>query len=72
MLVLACATLAACATYSSRQSTAEELTTILAGSQRSEANRARDVYRHPRATLLFFGVRPEMSVLEGLGAITAA
>jgi predicted methyltransferase len=56
--------LAACATYSSRQSTATALDAILAGNQRSEANRERDQYRHPKATLLFFGIRPEMSVLE--------
>jgi len=56
--------LAACATSSSRQSTAQQLTSILAGDQRSEANRARDVYRHPKETLLFFGIRPEMTVLE--------
>jgi predicted methyltransferase len=63
-LLLCAALLAACATSSSRQSTAQQLTTILAGDQRSEANRARDVYRHPKETLLFFGVRPEMTVLE--------
>jgi predicted methyltransferase len=55
---------AACTTTSSRQSTAQELDRILAGDQRSEENRARDNYRHPKATLLFFGIRPEMSVLE--------
>ncbi len=60
----AAALLAACATYSSRQSTGEALDGILAGNQRSEANRERDQYRHPKATLLFFGIRPEMSVLE--------
>jgi predicted methyltransferase len=63
-LLLCAALLAACATSSSRQSTAQQLTTILAGDQRSEANRARDVYRHPKETLLFFGIRPEMTVLE--------
>ena len=36
----------------------------LAGEHRSEANRKRDVYRHPRETLLFFGLKPDMSVLE--------
>lgn len=36
----------------------------LAGEHRSEANRKRDIYRHPRETLLFFGLKPEMSVLE--------
>ena len=55
---------AACATYSTRQATSQALDRILAGDQRSEENRARDRYRHPKATLLFFGIRPEMSVLE--------
>jgi len=55
---------AACATYSTRQTTALSLDRILAGEQRSEENRARDRYRHPKQTLLFFGLRPEMSVLE--------
>ncbi|HXN80785.1 MAG TPA: hypothetical protein VN869_07735 [Steroidobacteraceae bacterium] len=55
---------AACAAGNSRQTTAHTLTTILAGDQRSAENRARDVYRHPKETLLFFGIRPEMSVME--------
>jgi predicted methyltransferase len=62
--LLCAAVLAACATSSTRQSTAQQLTTILAGDQRSEGNRARDAYRHPKETLLFFGIRPEMTVLE--------
>ena len=37
---------------------------ILAGSHRSDQNRARDVYRHPKETLLFFGIRPDMRVVE--------
>jgi predicted methyltransferase len=61
---LIAALLAACVASSSRQSTAEALTGILAGDWRSEENRARDVYRHPKETLLFFGIRPEMKVLE--------
>jgi predicted methyltransferase len=36
----------------------------LAGPQRSDANRARDVYRHPKQTLTFFGVRQDMTVVE--------
>jgi predicted methyltransferase len=36
----------------------------LAGSQRTEAERARDVHRHPRETLEFFGLREDMSVIE--------
>jgi predicted methyltransferase len=55
---------AACASSSSRQSTADALTTILAGDQRPPEERARDSYRHPKDTLLFFGIRPETRVLE--------
>jgi predicted methyltransferase len=54
----------ACASSSSRQSTAEALTVILTGDQRPPEERARDVYRHPKETLLFFGIRPEMKVME--------
>jgi len=63
--LLTCAALVgACTEVNSRQTTAEELTTILAGDQRTPEERARDVYRHPKETLLFFGIRPEMKVLE--------
>lgn len=55
---------AACAATSSRQTTAEALTGILAADYRPQESRARDRYRHPKETLLFFGIRPEMSVLE--------
>ena len=56
---------AACATGgSSRQTTAGALTVILAADYRAVENRARDRYRHPKETLLFFGIRPEMRVLE--------
>ncbi|TPG45862.1 methyltransferase [Rhodanobacter glycinis] len=44
--------------------TAAQLDSVLAGSWRAEANRARDVYRHPKATLQFFGVRPDQTVVE--------
>jgi len=37
---------------------------IMAGDQRSDANRARDVYRHPAETLEFFGVKPGSTVVE--------
>ena len=56
--------LAACTAGSSRQTTTDSLSNILAGDWREPGNRARDVYRHPKETLLFFGIRPEMSVLE--------
>jgi predicted methyltransferase len=53
-----------CSTTSTRETTAVALDTLLAGSQRSPENRGRDGYRHPKETLLFFGIRPEMRVLE--------
>ncbi len=34
------------------------------GEHRSEANRLRDKYRNPRETLMFFGLKPDMAVLE--------
>ncbi len=40
------------------------LAAAIAGPQRSEANRARDKYRHPLETLTFFGIKPEMTVVE--------
>jgi predicted methyltransferase len=36
----------------------------IADPRRSEANRARDIYRHPAATLAFFGVKPGLTVAE--------
>jgi predicted methyltransferase len=40
------------------------LTAVVAGAQRSEANRARDAYRHPVETLSFIGVKPGDTVVE--------
>jgi predicted methyltransferase len=37
---------------------------VLAGDHRSDANRARDKYRHPKETLQFFGFRQDMAVME--------
>jgi predicted methyltransferase len=37
---------------------------VIQAPHRSEANRARDQYRHPKETLLFFGLRPDMTVVE--------
>lgn len=42
------------------------LDAALAGAHRGEAHKARDQYRHPKETLLFFGLRPEMTVIEML------
>jgi len=40
------------------------MTEVLAMPHRSEANRARDVYRHPQETLAFFDVLPHHTVIE--------
>jgi predicted methyltransferase len=44
--------------------TAAAIDGALAGSHRSAANKARDVYRHPKETLTFFGLRRDMTVVE--------
>jgi predicted methyltransferase len=36
----------------------------IAGAHRSDANKARDQYRHPAETLAFFKIRPDMTVVE--------
>lgn len=43
---------------------AGQLDKAIAGSWRSPENKARDMYRHPKQTLSFFGVRPDMTVIE--------
>jgi predicted methyltransferase len=40
------------------------LTQALKGSWRAPANAARDQYRHPRETLEFFGLKPDMTVVQ--------
>ena len=40
------------------------LEAAMAGAHRSERNRARDQYRRPKETLAFFGLRPDMTVVE--------
>lgn len=44
--------------------TGRALDAALAGTHRSETNRARDRHRHPKETLTFFGLRPGMTVVE--------
>ncbi len=44
--------------------TAAMLKQAVAGKWRSEANKARDRYRHPVETLEFFGIKPDMTVVE--------
>lgn len=36
----------------------------MTGGHRSDVNKARDKYRHPKETLLFFGLEPGMTVVE--------
>jgi predicted methyltransferase len=44
--------------------TANRLDQVLAGDWRSPEHKARDAYRHPKATLQFFGIRPDQTVIE--------
>ncbi len=56
------------APYTSKNAQAHDvqvlLDTIIQGPYRLEANRARDQFRHPKETLLFFGLQPQMTVVE--------
>lgn len=45
------------------------LEALITGPQRSAANIARNVWRHPLETLEFFGLRPDMTVLEILPSL---
>jgi predicted methyltransferase len=58
------ATLSMAAVQPAAADTAQQLDKILAGSHRDAKNAARDQYRHPKETLLFFGIQPDMSVVE--------
>jgi predicted methyltransferase len=46
------------------EATAAAIQLALAGDHRTAENRARDEYQHPLDTLLFFGIKPEMTVVE--------
>lgn len=43
---------------------AAKFDSVLAGAQRSDANKARDAWRHPKETLQFFEIKPEHAVIE--------
>ncbi|NID17419.1 class I SAM-dependent methyltransferase [Luteibacter yeojuensis] len=49
---------------SAGQVASTQLKAAVDGSWRSEKNKARDPYRHPEQTLTFFGIRPDMTVIE--------
>ena len=44
--------------------TAAAIERVLGGGHRPAEHRARDLYRHPLDTLLFFGIKPAMTVAE--------
>ncbi len=44
--------------------TATAIKAAIDGSQRSAANKERDKYRHPFETLTFFGIKPDMTMIE--------
>ncbi|HRQ64174.1 MAG TPA: methyltransferase [Xanthomonadaceae bacterium] len=49
---------------SAEDSVAARIEALLEGTHRAEGHAARDRYRNPRETLLFFGIRSDASVLE--------
>jgi predicted methyltransferase len=56
---------AACASaQSTQETTAQSLDRIIADAHRPASDRERDGFRHPKETLLFFGLRPQMQVVE--------
>lgn len=49
---------------SASQASATQLDAAIAGKWREPKNTARDAYRHPKEMLTFFGIRPDMTVIE--------
>ena len=49
---------------SAEQPFSQKLDQVLAGAWRSDKNKARDQYRHPKETLEFFGLKPGMTLIE--------
>jgi predicted methyltransferase len=77
-IALACLLVAAChkAAPKAADTSAVDpaLKSVLAGPTRTDAERARDKFRHPAETLTFFGLKPDMHVIElvpGRGWFTA-
>ena len=67
LLPLLCVVLAAAPAVAATEAppaTVEKLQRAIDSPQRTPEDRARDAHRHPRETLLFFGVEPDMRVLE--------
>lgn len=51
------------ASFASAQN-ADRLRSVIASETRTVKNTARDIYRHPFETLMFFGIEPSMTVVE--------
>ncbi|HSJ99479.1 MAG TPA: methyltransferase [Myxococcota bacterium] len=67
LLPLLCVVLAAAPAVAATEAppaTVEKLQRAIDSPQRTPEDRARDAHRHPRETLLFFGIEPDMRVLE--------
>jgi predicted methyltransferase len=66
LMIIAAAAVASIAPALLAKSAAKDagLASAIAAPHRSEANRARDQYRHPEQTLGFFGIKPGMNVVE--------
>ena len=65
VLMLGCLALASIAVRAEQTPAPDDrLKEIIAGDHRSADNKARDQYRHPAETLTFFGIGPDMTVVE--------
>ncbi|MHC8440983.1 MAG: class I SAM-dependent methyltransferase [Candidatus Eutrophobiaceae bacterium] len=63
-LLVACVAIPAVAADDTSAFTDEQWRVALEGGHRDQDQRNRDQYRHPRETLLFFGLQPETKALE--------
>jgi len=64
VLLLSVFAAGAIAATAQAQDTEALIDQAMTGAHRSDANKARDKYRHPKETLLFFGLKPDMTVVE--------
>jgi predicted methyltransferase len=64
LIALACAGLAPGRSVEPDAADRDALVAATQGPHRSEKNVARDLYRHPVETLSFFGLQPDMTVIE--------
>ena len=64
VLLLSVFAAGAIAATAQAQDTEALIDKAMTGAHRSDANKARDKYRHPKETLLFFGLKPDMTVVE--------